>query len=68
MDILLGSNFWAIACFIPLQDEEQLLLLVEEAQNKLLEVNNRLLSKKNQVAAAKAELNQKTQSLQEIKR
>ncbi|XP_034443413.1 structural maintenance of chromosomes protein 1B isoform X1 [Hippoglossus hippoglossus] len=50
------------------KDEEQLLLLVEEAQNKLLEVNNRLLSKKNQVAAAKAELDQKTQSLQEVNR
>lgn len=43
-----------------------LLLVVEEAQNKLLEVKNQLLSKKNQVAAAKAELDQKTQSLQEL--
>ncbi|AWP07889.1 putative structural maintenance of chromosomes protein 1B-like isoform 2 [Scophthalmus maximus] len=48
------------------KEEEMLLLVVEEAQNKLLEVKNQLLSKKNQVAAAKAELDQKTQSLQEL--
>ncbi|KAM9352307.1 structural maintenance of chromosomes protein 1B [Symphorus nematophorus] len=48
------------------EDEERLLVLVEEGQNKLLELKNQLLSKKSQVATAKAELDQKTQSIQEI--
>lgn len=51
---------------VPTQDEEKLLTAVEESQNKLLELKNLLLSKKSQVAAAKAELDQKTQSVQEI--
>jgi len=38
---------------------------VEDGQNKQLELNDQLLSKKSQVAAAKAELDQKTQSLKE---
>ncbi|XP_071347064.1 structural maintenance of chromosomes protein 1B isoform X2 [Trachinotus anak] len=48
------------------KDEEKLLVAVEEGQNKLLELTNQLLSKKSLVAAAKAELDQKTQSLREI--
>ncbi|XP_054476099.1 structural maintenance of chromosomes protein 1B [Anoplopoma fimbria] len=48
------------------EDEEKLLSAVEEGQKKLLELNNQLLSKKSQVAAAKAEQDQKTQSLKEI--
>lgn len=51
---------------IPPQDEEKLLAAVEESQKKLLELNNQLGSKRSQVAAAKAELDQNTQSLQEI--
>ncbi|XP_058500406.1 structural maintenance of chromosomes protein 1B [Solea solea] len=50
------------------EDEEKLLLAVEEAQDKLLQVENQLLSKKSKVAAAKAELDQKTQRLREISR
>lgn len=41
-------------------------MAVEDGENKLLELKNRLLSKKSQVAAAKSELDQKTQSLKEI--
>uniref|UniRef100_A0A3P8SNC3 Structural maintenance of chromosomes protein n=1 Tax=Amphiprion percula TaxID=161767 RepID=A0A3P8SNC3_AMPPE len=48
------------------KDEMRLLEVVEEGQNKLLELNNQLLSKKSQVAAVKAELDQKNQSLQQI--
>uniref|UniRef100_A0AAQ5YA03 Structural maintenance of chromosomes protein n=1 Tax=Amphiprion ocellaris TaxID=80972 RepID=A0AAQ5YA03_AMPOC len=40
---------------VSLQDEMRLLEVVEEGQNKLLELNNQLLSKKSQVAAVKAE-------------
>ncbi|XP_028286326.1 structural maintenance of chromosomes protein 1B [Parambassis ranga] len=47
------------------QNEKKLLVVVEQGQNKLLELKNQLLFKKSQVAAAKAELDQKTQSLQE---
>ncbi|XP_008293032.1 structural maintenance of chromosomes protein 1B [Stegastes partitus] len=47
-------------------DEMRLLEVVEEGQNKLLELNNQLLSMKSQVAAVKAELDQKNQSLREI--
>ncbi|XP_073327965.1 structural maintenance of chromosomes protein 1B [Pagrus major] len=48
------------------RDEEKLLVAVEEGQNKLLELQNQLLSKKSQVVTAKAELDQKTQTVQEI--
>uniref|UniRef100_UPI0037E7EC47 structural maintenance of chromosomes protein 1B n=1 Tax=Semicossyphus pulcher TaxID=241346 RepID=UPI0037E7EC47 len=48
------------------KDEGKLLAAVEESQNKLLELKNQLLTKKSQVSAAKAELDQKTQSLQAI--
>ncbi|XP_036962606.1 structural maintenance of chromosomes protein 1B isoform X2 [Acanthopagrus latus] len=48
------------------RDEEKLLVAVEESQNKLLELQNQLLSKKSQVVTAKAELDQKTQTVQEI--
>ncbi|TKS73919.1 Structural maintenance of chromosomes protein 1B [Collichthys lucidus] len=48
------------------KDEHMLLTAVEEGQNKLLELKNQLLSKNSQVAAAKVELDQKTQSIQEI--
>ncbi|XP_051238323.1 structural maintenance of chromosomes protein 1B [Dicentrarchus labrax] len=48
------------------KEEENLLEAVEESQNKLLELNNQLLSKKSQVTAAKAELDQEIQSVQEI--
>lgn len=41
-------------------------MAVEESQNKLLELQNQLLSKKSQVVTAKAELDQKTQTVQEI--
>ncbi|XP_037624678.1 structural maintenance of chromosomes protein 1B [Sebastes umbrosus] len=50
------------------KDEEKMLTEVEEGQSKLLELKNQLLSKKSQVAAAKVELDQKTQSLKEINR
>jgi len=50
----------------PLQDEKKLLEAVREGENKLLELKNQLLSKKSQVAAVKAELDQKTQTLQDI--
>lgn len=49
-----------------LQEETKLLDGVEEGQKKLLEMKNQLLSKKSQVAAAKAELGKETQTLQEI--
>ncbi|XP_041794643.1 structural maintenance of chromosomes protein 1B [Chelmon rostratus] len=48
------------------KDEEKLLVAMEEDQKKLLELKNQLLSKKSHVAAAKSELDQKTQSVQEI--
>ncbi|CAJ1056143.1 structural maintenance of chromosomes protein 1B [Xyrichtys novacula] len=48
------------------EDEERLLVVVEEGQNKLLDLKNRLLSKKSQVAAAKAELDKETQTLQDM--
>ncbi|KAL7402384.1 hypothetical protein ABVT39_014150 [Epinephelus coioides] len=48
------------------KDEEKLLAAVEEGQSKLLELKNQLLSKKSQVSAAKAELDQKTKILQEV--
>ncbi|XP_076588533.1 structural maintenance of chromosomes protein 1B [Chaetodon auriga] len=48
------------------KDEEKLLVALEDGQNKLLELKNLLLSKKSHVATAKAELDQKTQSVQEI--
>ncbi|KAM7415108.1 hypothetical protein PAMA_019774 [Pampus argenteus] len=48
------------------KEEETLLTAVEDVQNKLLELKNQLLSMKTQVAAAKSELDQKTQSFQEI--
>lgn len=48
------------------QDEEKILMVVEESQNKLLELNNQLLLKKSQVADAKAEMDQKIRSTQEI--
>ncbi|KAK2880477.1 structural maintenance of chromosomes protein 1B [Channa argus] len=48
------------------KDEEKLLVAVEDCQNKWLELRNQLLSKKSQVAAAKVELDQKTQILQEL--
>ncbi|XP_070827903.1 structural maintenance of chromosomes protein 1B [Chaetodon trifascialis] len=48
------------------KDEEKLLVALEDGQNKLLDLKNLLLSKKSHVAAAKAELDQKTQSVQEI--
>ncbi|XP_068579160.1 structural maintenance of chromosomes protein 1B isoform X2 [Cebidichthys violaceus] len=48
------------------EDEEKLLTAVEDGQNKQLELNNQLLFKKSQVAAAKAELDQETQTLKEI--
>lgn len=51
---------------LPSQDEHTLLTAVEEGQNKLLELKNQLLSRNSQVAAAKVELDQKTQSIQEI--
>ncbi|XP_034390179.1 structural maintenance of chromosomes protein 1B isoform X2 [Cyclopterus lumpus] len=47
------------------EDEEKLLAAVEDGQKKQLELNDQLLSQKSQVAAAKAELDQKTQSLKE---
>lgn len=51
-----------------MQEEQKLLAVVEEGQNKLLDLKNRLVAKKSEVAAAKAELDQKTQILQEINR
>ncbi|XP_075945914.1 structural maintenance of chromosomes protein 1B [Anarhichas minor] len=48
------------------EEEKKLLAAVEDGQNKQLELNNQLLSQRSQVAAAKAELDQKTQSLKEI--
>lgn len=48
------------------QDEEKSLMVVEESQNKLMDLNNQLLLKKSQVADAKAEMDQKIRSTQEI--
>lgn len=48
------------------QDEEKLLMAVEEVQKKLQDQKNQLLEKKNQVDTAKAELDQKMKSVQEI--
>ena len=45
-----------------------MLVAVEEGQSKLVELKNQMLSKKSQVAASKAELDKKTQSLQELNR
>lgn len=39
---------------------------VEEAQNRLTELKKQLLLKKSQVAAAKAELELKSRSIQEV--
>uniref|UniRef100_A0A3Q3WRR2 Structural maintenance of chromosomes protein n=1 Tax=Mola mola TaxID=94237 RepID=A0A3Q3WRR2_MOLML len=47
---------------------KELLLGVEEGQSKLLELKTQLLTKKSEVAAAKAELDQKTHTVQEINR
>lgn len=41
-------------------------MAVEEGQNNLLELKNLLLTKKSQVAAAKAELDQNILSVQQI--
>ncbi|KAK2842674.1 hypothetical protein Q5P01_012874 [Channa striata] len=48
------------------KDEEKLLEVVEDCQDKLLELKNQLLSKKSQVAAAKVELDQKIQIHQDL--
>ncbi|KAL3061024.1 hypothetical protein OYC64_009272 [Pagothenia borchgrevinki] len=48
------------------KEEERLLVAVEESQSKHLELKNQLLAKKSQMAAAKAELDLNTQSLQGI--
>lgn len=53
---------------VPLQDEEKLLVAVEDNENKLLELKHQLQSKKSQVTAAKVELDQENQSLQEHKK
>ncbi|XP_068459885.1 structural maintenance of chromosomes protein 1B [Clinocottus analis] len=47
------------------EDEEKLLAAVDDGQRKQMELNDQLLSKKIQVAAAKAELDQNTKSLKE---
>ncbi|XP_029992403.1 structural maintenance of chromosomes protein 1B isoform X4 [Sphaeramia orbicularis] len=49
-----------------LSDEEKLLAAVEVNQNNILDLKNQLLAKENQVLAAKTELDQKIQTLQEI--
>ena len=41
---------------------------VEEGQNKLLELKTQLLTKKSEVAAAKAELDKETHTVKEINR
>ncbi|XP_029010359.1 structural maintenance of chromosomes protein 1B isoform X2 [Betta splendens] len=48
------------------KEEEELLVAVENCQDKLLELNNLLLSKKSQVTTAKVELDQKSQSVEEM--
>ncbi|KAK5927533.1 hypothetical protein CgunFtcFv8_012680 [Champsocephalus gunnari] len=48
------------------KEEERLLVAVEQSQSKDLELKNQLLAKKSQMAAAKAELDLNTQSLQGI--
>uniref|UniRef100_A0A8C8DU30 Structural maintenance of chromosomes protein n=1 Tax=Oryzias sinensis TaxID=183150 RepID=A0A8C8DU30_9TELE len=48
------------------KDEIKLLELVEQRLDKLSELKNKLVSKKAQVDAVKAELDQKTKTLQEI--
>ncbi|KAI9547557.1 hypothetical protein NQZ68_017110 [Dissostichus eleginoides] len=48
------------------KEEERLMVAVEESLSKHLELKNRLLAKKSQMAAAKAELDLNTQSLQGI--
>ncbi|XP_026220584.1 structural maintenance of chromosomes protein 1B isoform X2 [Anabas testudineus] len=50
------------------KDEEKLLVAVEDNENKLLELKDQLQSKKSQVTAAKVELDQENQSLQEHKK
>lgn len=57
---------FSVGASVPLQDEEKQLVAVEHCENKLLELKDQLLSKKSQVAAAKVELDQKNQSLQEL--
>lgn len=52
------------AVFIATQNEEMLLLAVDEAQEKLQEQKQQLLEKEKQVEAAKAEVEQKTKSVQ----
>ncbi|KAM3610055.1 uncharacterized protein V6R79_024523 [Siganus canaliculatus] len=47
------------------KDEEKLLLAVEENDEKLQELKNQLVSKKNHVATAKAELDQRVREIQE---
>lgn len=46
------------------QEEDKLLAAVEESLSKVLELKNRLSVKKTQVSDSKAELDQKTKSLQ----
>ncbi|XP_047453101.1 structural maintenance of chromosomes protein 1B [Mugil cephalus] len=48
------------------KEEKKLLMVVDEGQNKLLELKNQLLSKKSQVSAVKSELDQRARSLQGI--
>lgn len=50
---------------MPLQDEEELLVAVDDYQHKLVELNNQLLLKKTQMTASKVELDQKNQSVEE---
>uniref|UniRef100_A0A673CEP2 Structural maintenance of chromosomes 1B n=1 Tax=Sphaeramia orbicularis TaxID=375764 RepID=A0A673CEP2_9TELE len=52
--------------FKHLSDKHTLLAAVEVNQNNILDLKNQLLAKENQVLAAKTELDQKIQTLQEI--
>lgn len=55
-------------CLFHPQDEEKLLLAVDEAQETLREQKQQLLEKEEQVGAAKAEVEQNTQSVQGLSR
>lgn len=52
--------------FVDTQGERNLLMEVEEAQDRLTELKQQLLFKKSQVSDAKAELDHKSRSIQEI--
>lgn len=53
-------------CSVLTQGERNLLMQVEEVQNRLTELRRQLLFKKSQVADAKAELDLRSRSVREV--